>query len=114
VEFARTERCNTAAELQDIFNRRFAPLLASGELQKRERSSKPCRTATMPAGTLTKIYDIFDLEGVHLAVVHAYEEPRTGRILGSGLLDPKAVLIDDVMYFWTAPDRPYNGIFERL
>ena len=102
----REERCNTAAELQDIFNRLFAARLARRELELRKRTSKPARNVNMPPGTTTDIYDLLD-QGVEVGVVHAYILPD-GTVGGSGLYDPKALLVGRTMYFYRPPDRSYG------
>lgn len=52
------------------------------------------------------MYDVFDENGAQVAVVHAYVGPQE-QILASGFYDPKALLIDRVMFWYAPPDLPY-------
>jgi len=56
------------------------------------------RHLNFPPGSISRILWYMDHHGNLVALVHQYEDAR-GRILGSGMPDPKIVVVGDTAYF---------------
>lgn len=60
-------------------------------------SSPPAAASSFPAGTLSQRLAYINSAGHQCAVVHRFRLPD-GRLGGSGLPDPKELLVDGVLY----------------
>ena len=94
---ARVEEVD-AETLRNLFNKlELWDRLLDGELFDLTLDERPApQTAGQPPGTLSRLDAIYE-QGVKVAEVHYYLLPD-GSVGASGMPDPKAVLVDDVLY----------------
>ena len=94
-------------ELRKIFNDgRFAERGNSGELRveiKRSREVLTDKIANWIPGTMSQELRYYDQDNVLVAKAHRYLRPD-GKLAASGLIDPKRVVKDGVMYICKAPE----------
>lgn len=87
-----------AATLRELFNEHdFWGRVVDGELFRLtlEEGAAPLR-ANQPPGTVSRIDAIYD-KGAKVAEVHYYLR-RDGSLGGSGKPDPKAIVVEGVLY----------------
>ena len=88
-------------ELRKIFNEeRFAERAENGELRLDIKRSKEVLTAKVKdwiPGTHSQELRFYDENNLLVAKAHRYLRPD-GKLAASGLIDPKRVLRDDIMY----------------
>jgi hypothetical protein len=79
---------------------RYLERLQSGEfteLPRRDKHPAPAK-ANQPFCTRSQMISYLDLAGYRVANVHRYLRPD-GTLGGSGLPDPKALQVNDVLYY---------------
>jgi len=88
-------------DLRKIFNEdRYTERGESGELRveiKRSRKVLTDKVRNWVPGTLSQEVRYYDQDGLLLAKAHRYLRPD-GKLAASGLIDPKRVFRDGVMY----------------
>jgi hypothetical protein len=93
-------------ELRERFNRGgYVQRVATGELSARllkDRHPSPAR-AGLPTCTRSQSIAYLDAKGDEVALIHQYLKPD-GSLGGSGLPDPKRLLVEGVLYIaWWEP-----------
>lgn len=93
-------------ELRQLFNEQgFAEKIRRGVVSERILASAPPAAASrFPDGTLSQRVAYIDGAGQQCAVIHRFRLPN-GTLGGSGLPDPKELLVDGVLYKADPADR---------
>jgi hypothetical protein len=96
----RPSRKANPGELRKIFNDgRYLERALLNQLLVSTESSKPAPPSSgQPPGTMTEMVWYFDLQAERIALVHQYRLPD-GTLGGSGLPDPKRILLDDQILY---------------
>jgi hypothetical protein len=95
-------------KVRQIFNEgQFTERAESGELEVQVKRSKEVLTNKFKGwvpGTLSQELRYYDSSGLLVAKAHRYLRPD-GKLAASGMVDPKRVVKDDVMYIVELPEE---------
>jgi len=93
-------------ELRELFNEQdFTDKIRRGVVSERLlASSPPAAASKFPHGTLSQRIAYIDGTGRQCAVIHRFKLPD-GSLGGSGLPDPKELLVNGILYKADPADR---------
>jgi hypothetical protein len=94
-------------ELRQLFEKQgFPERIKKGQVSERIVASAPpaAKSTFLPEGTLSQRVAYIDGRGQQCAIVHRFKKPD-GTLGGSGMPDPKEVMVDGVLYKADPNDR---------